>query len=72
MYIQNWISAYGVKVSTHELYFGCKPNLKHMRVFGSIAYVHVSDEKKKLDVKSEKFILVNYSHEEKGYKGSNP
>ena len=59
-------------MSAHELYFGRKPNLKHLRVFGSIAYVHVSDEKlKKLDAKSEKCILVDYSHEQKGYKGYN-
>ena len=42
VYIQNRI---GEKVSAHELYFGRKPNLRHVRVFGSIAYVHVPDEK---------------------------
>ena len=33
-YIQNRI---GDKVSAHDLYFGKKPNLGHLRVFGSIA-----------------------------------
>ena len=42
VYIQNRIRA---KVSAHELYFGRKPNLRHLRVFGSVAYVHVTDEK---------------------------
>ena len=37
VYIQNRIRD---KVSAHELYFGTKPNLRHLRVFGSIAYVH--------------------------------
>ena len=61
MYIQNRI---GDKVSAHELYFGTKPNLRHLRVFGSIAYVHVPKEKRrKLDVKVEKCILVGYSDE---------
>ena len=64
MYIQNWI---GDKVSAHELYFGTKPNLQHLRVFGSIAYVHVPKEKRrKLDSKAEKCILVGYSDEQKG------
>ena len=41
VYIQNRI---GEKVFAHELYFGRKPNLQHLRVFGRIAYVHVPDE----------------------------
>ena len=42
VYIHNRI---GDKVSAHELYFGAKPNLRHLRVFDSIAYVHVPKEK---------------------------
>jgi hypothetical protein len=38
VYIQNWI---GDKVSAYKRYFGTKPNLRHLRVFGSIAYVHI-------------------------------
>ena len=61
VYIQNRI---GDKVSTHELYFGTKPNLRHLRVLGSVAYVHVPKEKRrKLDAKAEKCILVGYSDE---------
>ena len=44
VFIQNRI---GDKVSAHELYFGTKPNLRHLRVFGSIAYVHVPKEKRR-------------------------
>ena len=51
-------------VSAHELYFGKKPNLGHLRMFGSIAYVHVPKEnQRKLDAKAEKYILVSYSDE---------
>ena len=32
VYIENRI---GDKVSAHELYFGTKPHLRHLRVFGS-------------------------------------
>ena len=54
----------GDKVSAHELYFGTKLNLRHLRVLGTIAYVHVPKEKRrKLDAKAEKYILVGYSDE---------
>ena len=60
-------------MSAHEPYFGRKPNLRHLRVFGSIAYVHVpKDKRRKLDAKAEKCILVGYSDEQKGYKCYNP
>ena len=60
-------------MSAHELYFRRKPNLRHLRVFGSIAYVHVPKEKwRKLDAKAEKCILVGSSNEQKGYKCYNP
>ena len=60
-------------MSTHELFFGTKPNLRHERVFGSIAYVHVPKEKRrKLDARAEKCILVGYSDKHKGYKCYNP
>ena len=60
-------------MSAHKLYFGTKPNLRHLRVFGSITYVHVPKEKwRKLDAKAEKCILVSYLDEPKGYKCYNP
>ena len=72
IYLQNRAFA-NRGVSPHELYFGKKSNLTHLRVFGSIAYVHVPKEKRrKLDAKAEKCILVNYSDEQKGYKCYNP
>ena len=67
-YVQNRAFANG-GVSPHKLYFRKKPNLAHLRVFGSIAYVHVPKEKRrKLDAKSKKCILVDYSDEQKVYK----
>jgi hypothetical protein len=38
VYIRNQM---GDKVSAHERYFETKPNLRHLRVFDSIAYVHI-------------------------------
>jgi hypothetical protein len=70
VYIQNQI---GDKVSAHERYFGTKPDLRHLRVFSSIAYVYILKEKrKKLDAKAKKCILVGYSDKQKGYKCYNP
>ena len=66
IYIQKWIAD---KVLAHELYFGWKKNLRNLKIFGSIAYVHVPNEKQiKLDPKLEKCIFVGYSHDQKGYK----
>ena len=72
VYLQIWTSANG-GVSPNELYYGKTPNLAHLRIFGSIAYMHVPKEKqRKLDAKSEKCILVGYSDEQKEYKCYNP
>ena len=61
------------EVTPCEKYFGKKPDLSHTRIFGAIAYVHILDEKRqKLDLKSEKCILIRYSLKQKGYKCYNP
>ena len=59
--------------NSQEVSSGHKPSVAHLRVFGSIAYSHISDERrKKLDDKSEKCILVGYSKCSKVYKLYNP
>ncbi|KAH9650220.1 hypothetical protein KPL70_026283 [Citrus sinensis] len=56
-----------------EAWSGRKPGIIHLRVFGSIAHVHVPDESRaKLDDKSEKFIFIGYDNNSKGYKLYNP
>ncbi|KAM2045153.1 hypothetical protein ACFX1T_009386 [Malus domestica] len=56
-----------------EAWSGRKPGISHLRVFGSIAHVHVPDERRaKLDDKSEKFIFIGYDSNSKGYKLYNP
>jgi hypothetical protein len=55
-----------------EAWSGSKPNVEHLKVFGSIAYKHVPDQlRKKLDDKSETMILVGY-HPTGGYKLYDP
>jgi hypothetical protein len=51
-------------MTPEEKFTGKKPNVSHLRVFGCIAYVHVSDEKRsKLNPKVEKCIFIGYSLE---------
>jgi hypothetical protein len=52
---------------------GKKLNVSNLRVFGSIAYMHVPDEKRsKLNSKIKKCIFIRYSLEQKGYRCFNP
>ena len=65
-------SALGDK-TPHEVWCGKKPYLRHLRVFGCEAYVHVPKEKRtKLDYKEQKCIFVGYGNGIKGYKCWNP
>jgi hypothetical protein len=57
----------------HEIWNGKKPSLKHLRVFGCDADVHVPKENRsKLDKKDEKSIFIGYKDGVKGYKLWNP
>lgn len=57
-------SSQTINVTPYELWFKQKPNLKHIRIFGSVGYVHIPKEKrKKLDKKSTKMMLVGYDQE---------
>lgn len=56
-----------------EAWSGRKPSISHLRVFGSIAYAHVPDQKRsKLDDKSERYVFIGYDSRSKGYKLYNP
>jgi hypothetical protein len=60
-------------MTLEEKFIGKKPYVSHLRVFSSIAYVHVLDEKRsKLNSKAEKCIFIGYSLEQKGYRCFNP
>jgi len=52
----------------YEAWHGRKPLLKHLRVFGCLAFVHVQKEKrKKLDYRATHSIFVGYSISTKQY-----
>ena len=61
------------KKTPQEAWSGRKPGISHLIVFGSIAHVHVPDERRtKLDDKSERYIFIGYSTHSKWYKLYNP
>ena len=48
-------------MTPHEAWTNVKPTVKHVRVFGCDAFVHIpKDERHKLDSKSKKCILLGY------------
>ena len=52
-----------------ECWFGKKPDVSNLRVFGCICFVYVPDKlRKKLDPKASKAIFMGYPQDTKGYK----
>ncbi|KAL0844254.1 hypothetical protein Bca101_017500 [Brassica carinata] len=73
-YILNRCPTHSVKDKTpQEAWSGIKPSVEHFRVWGSLAHVHIPDEKRrKLDDKSAVCVLLGFSEESKGYRLYNP
>ena len=60
-------------MTPHELLTGEKPRVDGLRVFGCQSFAHVpKDERKKLDSKSRKCILLGYGATTKGYRLYDP
>lgn len=56
-------------ITSHEVQSGKKPNISHLKIFGYIAYAHVSYQRKtKLDDKSLKYIFIGHNTPSKAYK----
>lgn len=70
VYILNCcLSSQTGNVTPFELWYKKKPDLSHIRIFGSDAYVHISKEqRKKWDPKSRKLMLVGYHKESTNYR----
>ena len=52
-----------------EVFTGIRPDVSHIRIFGSVCYCHVhADNRKKLDPSREKGLLVGYSEISKAYR----
>jgi hypothetical protein len=69
-YIVNCTPTKALKnITPKEAWTKIKPDVSHFRVFGSIAWDHIPDEKRKaLQPKSEKCKFVGYSEDVKGYR----
>ena len=56
-------------MTPYEAWTGEKPQVDHLRIFGCQAFVHIpKPERKKLDSKSKKYILMGYGITTKGYR----
>jgi len=68
-YVRNRLPVCPLNVSPHEKWYGKKPSVKHMRVFGCVAYALKPDvERKKMSAKSEKMRFIGYPFGTKGYR----
>ena len=57
----------------HEAQIGKKPSISHFKIFGCECFVHVPNfDKKKLQPKSIKCILLGYNNNIKAYKSYDP
>jgi len=51
-----------------ERFIGKTLDFSHLKVFGSLTYVHVDKEEKKLDAKAIKTTFIGYDSNTKGFK----
>lgn len=70
VYLRNRQVVSGTNFKTpYEIWMGHKPDISHIRVFGSMAMVHMPKEKRlKWDKKATKTLLVGFSEDVKGYR----
>ncbi|XP_016679117.1 uncharacterized protein [Gossypium hirsutum] len=74
VFLQNRISTKAVKDQTpFEAWYGYKPSLKFLRVFGCLCFTYIPQVKRdKLDKKAEASIFVGYSTVSKAYRVFQP
>lgn len=72
-YLRNRSAVSNIPKTPYEMFFNRRPDLSHVRIFGSIAMTHIPKEKRrKWDKKSEKLILIGFSETTKGYRVYDP
>jgi len=68
-YLRNRSPTTGRDLTPYEMMTGNRPDVGHLRVFGSKAFVHIPKEKRnKLDFKGAPGHMVGYSINSKGYR----
>ena len=70
VYLKNRCPTKAVQGRTpYEAWYGKKPNVEHLKVFGCTAYAHIpKDERGKFDSKARKCVLLGYDDLTKGYR----
>ena len=65
-YVRNCMPMAGQTVSPHTLFYGEAPDVRRLRVFGCLAYVHVFNAKrKKLNARTEAGFFAGYERDRK-------
>ena len=75
VYVRNRLptSSLAMKTTPHEMWYGRKPAISHLKVFGCVCYAHIPDQlRQKLDDKAESMVFVGYSTRSKGYRLYDP
>ena len=68
-YLRNRITQGSSSETPHELFYGEKPDVSHLRVYGCRAYAHIDKgQRDKLDAVSQECALVGYSTTSKAYR----
>ncbi|OMO69325.1 Integrase, catalytic core [Corchorus capsularis] len=70
VYLLNRLSTRAINGKTpYEAWYGVKPSVDHLRIFGCICYAYVPEVKRdKLDHKADTGIFLGYSSNVKGYR----
>src|SRR3954469_16406153 len=55
-------------ITPEELWSGNKPNIRHLRIFGSTAYVLIKDHQHKFHPKAKKCLFLGYESNSKAYR----
>lgn len=59
--------------TAYEIWTGNKPNLAHVKIFGSEVFAHIlKEQRSKWDKKSRKLIFVGYQRESSNYRLYDP
>ena len=73
IYLKNRSPTKAILSTPYEYWYGRKPNISHLRIFGSVSYVFQPKEKRtKFDPKAKPFVFVGYSERSKAYRLADP
>ena len=73
VYTLNRVSSKVSPTTPYRVWYGSKPDVSHLRIFGSTAFIHIPKaERRKLDSKSIKCYFVGYSLTQKAYRFWDP